>query len=113
MTRDEIRTVLATISGYWPTPTMSTEEVIAWTSELSGRYRMTYAEVREVIDTEKSRDWRPRAGELIGLVQAHRRAEARRNAQPAAYLEAAPPVPLETILRQVERCRSIVSGATA
>jgi len=79
MTIEQIRSVLAMLSGYWPTPAMSEEEVVAWTQELCGSYLMTYAEVREVIDAEKIREWRPRPGELVSLVQRRRRHEALRN----------------------------------
>jgi len=76
MTTDQIRSILAMLSGYWPTPSMSEEEVVAWTRELCGPYPIGYVEAQTVIDEQKTREWRPRPGETVSLVQGLRRREA-------------------------------------
>jgi len=111
MTADQVRSVLALISGYHPTPALSEEEIIAWTTELVGPYRMTYAEVVYVIKAEKGRQWRPRPGELVGLVQHYRRQEALRHPRPA--LEGDRPCSREATLAHIAECKAILVGSEA
>ena len=106
MTTDQVRAVLATMAGYWPTPAMTEEEVIAYTVELTGPARITAVEAGRVIKAESGRQWRPRAGEFVGLVQHYRRADALRNPRPAigrgAYCTP------EQNLAHLRRCRELL-----
>lgn len=71
----EIDPILVRLAGYWPTPALTPEEVAAWTETLNGPSKLTAEEVTTLLKTEAAtgREWRPRAGEMIALVQGLRR----------------------------------------
>lgn len=78
MIKDDVRPILAMIAGYWPTPALTTEEVSAWTTELVSTSRISAEEARTVIINfaETGAVYRPRPGQLLGLVQSLRRKRA-------------------------------------
>ena len=78
MTADQMRTLMAVLAGYWPTPVLTAEEVTAYTAEFTGPLRITYSEARAMLQAEKGRQWRPRPGEVVELVQHYRRQSALR-----------------------------------
>ncbi len=105
MSAEQARVVLATLTGYWPTPALTLEETVAWTTELVGPARINYAEAVAVIHAEKARQWRPRAGEFVELVQHYRRQEAlRKPALPSGARIAS----RETSLEWISKCREMV-----
>jgi hypothetical protein len=63
--------------------TKSDEEVVAWTTELTGPIGISYTEAVKVIRAEGARQWRPRPGEFVELIQHHRRQDALRKRRPA------------------------------
>lgn len=111
MTSDEVRTVLAAVAGYWPTPALTTEEVVAWTTELCGPSRITYDEALATVKAEAGREWRPRAGQIVAMVQHYRRQESLRRPKPAL-----PPggyCTPEANVAHVQRCRNLLTGSKA
>ena len=43
MRQDEVKPVMAMLSGFWPTPLMTPEEVLAWVAELTDLHRKDLA----------------------------------------------------------------------
>jgi hypothetical protein len=83
MHTSEVRPTLAAMAGYWPTPQLTEEEVVAWTTELTGPIGISYTEAVKVIRAEGARQWRPRPGEFVELIQHYRRQDALRKPRPA------------------------------
>ena len=109
MRTDEVRPTLAAMAGYWPTPQLTEEEVIAWTTELTGPIGISNVEARKVIRAESSRQWRPRPGEFVELIQHYRRQEALRSPKPA--LESGVKIASrEMSLEQIAHCRTLLKG---
>ena len=108
MNPQDVRKILAMIAGYWPTPALSEEEIIALTTELVGPSRLTCEEVVAVISAEKGRQWRPRPGELVGMVRHYRGQKALRERRPE--LEADSPATPEQTLAAIAECRAILTA---
>ena len=111
MTRDDIRSVLAALAGYWPTPALTEEEVIAWTTELAGGYKTDRPEVMRVIQSEASRQWRPRPGEMVELIQHYRRQDALRQPRPA--LTEGGWCSIDRNLEGIAHCRELLTAGRA
>lgn len=110
MTRQEAKAVLRAISGYWPTPAMTKEEVTVFFGELEGPY--TLFEARAVIRAEAKggRIWRPRPGELVELIFQYRRQVALR--QPHAALPSGERrSDRQASLEAIAACREILTAA--
>jgi hypothetical protein len=107
MAADQVRSVLAALAGYWPTPVLTEEETVAWTTELVGPARIGYPEALAVIKAECGRQWRPRAGEFVALVQHYRRQEALRKPRPALP-SGVRIASREMSLEQVAKCRELL-----
>ncbi len=82
MRQDEVKPVMAMLSGFWPTPLMTPEEVLAWVAELTSRQMsLTTDEAQRVLrqlaesDIDESK-YRPRPGQIVPMVQALRRRRA-------------------------------------
>jgi hypothetical protein len=81
MTGEDLKPTLIMLAGFWPSPAMTPEEVMAWSAELTGRLRITPEEASTVLrqfaesGTDDSK-FRPRAGQIIPMVQALRRKRA-------------------------------------
>jgi hypothetical protein len=81
MNGEDLEPVMALVAGLWPTPEVTYEEALAWSAELTGRQKITRAEAMGVLQdfaesgTQECR-FRPRAGQIISMVQAHRRKRA-------------------------------------
>ena len=81
MTGEDLKPTLIILAGFWPSPAMTPEEVMAWSAELTGRLRITPEEASTVLrqfaesGTDDSK-FRPRAGQIISMVQALRRKRA-------------------------------------
>ena len=81
MTGEDLKPTLVMLAGFWPSPAMTPEEVMAWSAELTGRLRITPEEASTVLrvfaegGTDDSK-FRPRAGQIIPMVQALRRKRA-------------------------------------
>ena len=79
MNTTEADTVLEILSGYWPTPALTDEEVKAWYAELCGSHmRITTEEAGKVIAAwaRSGEEWRLRPGQIVAEVQALRRKRA-------------------------------------
>jgi len=85
MTTDEAFAITEALAGYWPTPALEEAEVKALVVELTGPLRITPQEAATVIKLEAGtgREWRPKPGQIVALVQHHRRQEALRRPRPA------------------------------
>jgi len=47
---DEIKPIMAMLAGFWPTPQLAPEEVLAWVAELTDRHmRITTDEAQRVL----------------------------------------------------------------
>jgi hypothetical protein len=92
MTGEHIKPTLVMLAGFWPSPAMTPEEVMAWSAELTGHLRITPEEASTVLrqfaesGTDDSK-FRPRAGQIIAMVQGLRRRRAD-EASSRAILEA-------------------------
>lgn len=81
MTGEHIKPTLVMLAGFWPSPAMTPEEVMAWSAELTGHLRITPEEASTVLrqfaecGTDDSK-FRPRAGQIVAIVQALRRKRA-------------------------------------
>ena len=75
MITSEIEPIIARLIGYWTTPELTPEESLAWTETLLGSLQITSEEAVHVLraEAENGRQWRPRPGELVALVQELRR----------------------------------------
>ena len=72
----EADTVLEILSGYWPTPALTDEEVKAWYAELCGSHiKITTEEAGKVIAiwARSGEEWRLRPGQIVAEAQALRR----------------------------------------
>jgi hypothetical protein len=72
---------MALLAGLWPSPPMTPEEVMVWAAELTGRQRITPEEAKTVLvrlaeSGIEDAKYRPRAGQIIAMVQALRRKRA-------------------------------------
>jgi len=79
MNYDEADTVMEILSGYWPTPALTEEEVKAWINELcSNHMRITTEEAGKVIAAwaRSGETFRLRPGQIVAEVQALRRRRA-------------------------------------
>jgi hypothetical protein len=74
----EADTVLEVLSGYWPTPALTEEELKVWVTELCGRMRITFEEAAKVITAwaRSGETFRLRPGQIVAEVQALRRRRA-------------------------------------
>ncbi len=107
MQTDQVRRTLAAMAGYWPTPALRDEEVVAWTTELTGPIGISAGEALKVIRAEGGRQWRPRPGEFVELIQHYRRQETLRRPKPA--LPSAERIASkEYSLNQIQRCRDLL-----
>jgi hypothetical protein len=81
MTGEGLKPILTMLAGFWPSPQMTSEEVLAWAAELTGHLRITPEEASTVLrqfaesGTDDSK-FRPRAGQIVAMVQALRRKRA-------------------------------------
>ena len=82
MRTDEIKPIMAMLAGFWPTPQLAPEEVLAWVAELTDRHmRITADEAQRVLrqlaeaGIEESK-FRPRPGQIVPMVQELRRKRA-------------------------------------
>jgi hypothetical protein len=81
MTGEGLKPILTMLAGFWPSPAMTPEEVMAWAAELIGHLRITPEEASTVLrqfaegGTDDSK-FRPRAGQIVAWVQALRRKRA-------------------------------------
>jgi hypothetical protein len=78
MNATEAHTVLEVLSGYWPTPALTEEEVKAWVTELCGRQKITTEEAAKVITAwaRSGETFRLRPGQIVAEIQALRRRRA-------------------------------------
>jgi hypothetical protein len=78
MNTNDADTVMEILSGYWPTPDLTDEEVRAWYSELCGYLKITAEEAGKVIATwaRSGETFRLRPGQIVAEVQALRRRRA-------------------------------------
>ena len=78
MNTSEAETVLEVLSGYWPTPALTEEEVKAWVTELCGHMKITTEEAAKVIHawSRSGETFRLRPGQIVAEVQALRRRRA-------------------------------------
>jgi hypothetical protein len=85
MNAEQAFTITEALTGYWPTPAMEAEEVKAWLMELTGDRNITPNEAAMVIrlEAENGAEWRMRPGQIVSLVQHHRRQEALRWPRPS------------------------------
>jgi hypothetical protein len=79
---DEVKPIMAMLSGFWPTPLMTPEEVLAWVAELTSRQMGVTTDEAQVVlrqlaeaGIEESK-FRPRPGQIVPMVQALRRRRA-------------------------------------
>jgi len=79
---DEVKPVMAMLSGFWPTPLLTPEEVLAWVAELTSRQMGVTTDEAQVVlrqlaeaGIEESK-YRPRPGQIVPMVQALRRKRA-------------------------------------
>ena len=107
MNVDEIELAFAAIAGYWPTPSLTEEETVAWTTELFG---LPYGEVMATIRAESARRWRPRPGELVDLVKQYRRQEALRRPRPQLPSAEGQPCTPEANLAHVAEVRALFAA---
>jgi hypothetical protein len=104
----EARRALTVISGYWGTPVLTEEEVVAFTTELTGPARISYVEVVQVVRAEAGRQWRPRPGELVALVQHYRRRRAIDHPRPALESGEGPVCTREQNLAHISEMKGIL-----
>ena len=78
MNTTEADTVLEILSGYWPTPALTDEEIKAWYVELCGPLKITTEEASKVIAAQarSGQEWRMRPGQIVIEVQQLRRRRA-------------------------------------
>jgi hypothetical protein len=81
MTGEGLKPILTMLAGFWPSPEMTPEEVMAWAAELTGHLRITPEEASTVLrqfaeDGADDSKFRPRAGQIVAWVQAQRRKRA-------------------------------------
>ncbi|HXN60013.1 MAG TPA: hypothetical protein VN886_06125 [Acidimicrobiales bacterium] len=79
MNTTEADTVLEILSGYWPTPALTDEEVKAWYNELCRSYlKITTEEAGKIIaaSARSGETFRLRPGQIVAEVQALRRRRA-------------------------------------
>lgn len=95
MNEHTVRPILAAMAGHWPSPPMTTEESLAWVAYLCDpALAVTEDEAMAIIRAERDREFRPRPGQLEGLVHAHRRRRVFESTVPAlraAGSDSAPP----------------------
>ncbi len=108
MSADQVRQVLLALAGYWPSPALSDEETVAYTTELLGPARITYDEAMATIKDEAGREWRPRPGVFVALVRHYRRQAALRRPKPALP-SGARVASREVSIAQVARCRELLA----
>jgi hypothetical protein len=112
---DEADTILEILSGYWPTPALTDEEVKAWLNELCGRHmRITSEEAGRVIAgfARTGSTFRLRPGQIVSEVQALRRRRALDRPVPALQSAADFGPDHDEVRRQtLARCRAVLAAA--
>jgi hypothetical protein len=83
MRSTEAKSMLALLSGYWPTPALTEDEARVWMMTLTAS-TVSKEEARSVIVgcANHGDKWRPRAGEFVAMVQSRRRQRDLRESRP-------------------------------
>lgn len=81
MNGEHLRSTMALIAGFWPTPALTEEEILSWSVELTSRMKISSEEATTALKSfaESGLDeakFRPRPGQIVSMVQALRRKRA-------------------------------------